>query len=295
MFAWGQSVTDSVYRDSTDRLIQQRQADSLVRARYLADSLADKNAIRKSLEVSSLIKQHPYLPLLKPPVKLDFELRTKKSDDLVFYLLCFLVFYFAMVRLLFDRYFSNLLTLFFRVTMRQQQIRDQLLQSPLPSLLLNILFVLTGGLYLSFLALHYRVGQEEGFWWIYLYCLGIVAGVYLVKFLFLKIMGWIFNVKVATDTYLFIVFLNNKMIGIFLIPILFMIAFPYPGMYEIAIGLSYMLIGVLYLYRFLISYMPVRAEIKVNKFHFFLYLCAFEIAPLLLIYKVLLSLVETST
>jgi len=43
-------------------------------------------------------------------------------------------------------------------------------------------------------------------------------------------------------------------------------------------------------YRFIISYRPVRSEIKVNRFHFFLYLCAFEIAPLLLIYKVLLTI-----
>ncbi len=45
-------------------------------------------------------------------------------------------------------------------------------------------------------------------------------------------------------------------------------------------------------YRFIISYKPIRNEIKVSRFHFFVYLCAFEIAPLLLIYKVLLIFVE---
>jgi hypothetical protein len=56
--------------------------------------------------------------------------------------------------------------------------------------------------------------------------------------------------------------------------------------------ISYILVGGMLLYRFIISYRPVRSEIKVNRFHFFLYLCAFEIAPLLLIYKVLLTFVD---
>jgi hypothetical protein len=47
-----------------------------------------------------------------------------------------------------------------------------------------------------------------------------------------------------------------------------------------------------YGYRFIVSFGPVRKEIKVNGFHFFLYLCAFEIAPLLLIYKLLLGYLE---
>jgi hypothetical protein len=50
----------------------------------------------------------------------------------------------------------------------------------------------------------------------------------------------------------------------------------------------------LFIYRFIISYTPIRNEIKLNRFHFFIYLCAFEIAPLLLIYKVLLIFVERS-
>jgi hypothetical protein len=59
--------------------------------------------------------------------------------------------------------------------------------------------------------------------------------------------------------------------------------------------MSYILVGGMLLYRFAISYRPVRSEIKLSRIHFFLYLCAFEIAPLVLIYKVLLEFAGRST
>jgi hypothetical protein len=61
---------------------------------------------------------------------------------------------------------------------------------------------------------------------------------------------------------------------------------------EIFITISLAMVFVLWAYRALAGYRPVRSEIKLTPFYFFLYLCAFEIAPLLLIYKVLLAYLE---
>jgi hypothetical protein len=66
-------------------------------------------------------------------------------------------------------------------------------------------------------------------------------------------------------------------------------AFPNPVLLPVVVTVSFALLGGMLAYRFIISYRPVRSEIKLNRLHFFLYLCAFEIAPLLLIYKVLLA------
>ena len=114
------------------------------------------------------------------------------------------------------------------------------------------------------------------------------------KFILLKMIGWMFNIRTATDTYIFIVFLVNKMMGIYLLPALLFMAFAKGIFLTILITLTYCFIVVLFIYRFIIAYRPVRNEIKLSRFHFFIYLCAFEIAPLLLIYKVLLIFVERS-
>ena len=239
-----------------------------------------------------LLSLNPYYNFLGKPVAEPFEIHQPESKDSFFYLIVGILFYFALVRIFFEKYFNNLMTLFFRVSLRQQQIREQVLQTPLPSLLLNILFIITGGLYACFL-LHYSpVGANIRFWVLYLNCMMLLAAIYLIKFLVLKFGGWVFSISRATDTYIFIVFLVNKMLGIFLLPFLILITFSGDDARQVFITISLAMVFVLWMYRVLAAYRPVRNEIKLTPFHFFLYLCAFEIAPLLLIYKVLLTYLE---
>jgi hypothetical protein len=227
----------------------------------------------------------------KPVVEI-FEVHRPNSKDSLFYLLVGILFYFALIRIFFTKYCDNLITLFFRVSLRQQQIREQVLQTPLPSLLLNILFILSAGLYACFLLHYSRIGEGVSFWVIYCYCMVLLASIYFIKFLVLKFVGWVFSISRATDIYIFVVFLVNKMMGIFLLPFLILITFSSADTREIFITISLAMVFVLWTYRALAAYRPVRNEIKLTPFYFFLYLCAFEIAPLLLIYKVLLTYLE---
>jgi Domain of unknown function (DUF4271) len=227
----------------------------------------------------------------KPVVEI-FEVHRPNAKDSLFYLLVGILFYFALIRIFFTKYFDNLMTLFFRVSLRQQQIREQVLQTPLPSLLLNILFILSAGLYACFLLHYSRIGEGVSFWLIYCYCMILLASIYFIKFLVLKFVGWVFSISRATDIYIFVVFLVNKMMGIFLLPFLILITFSSADTREIFITISLAMVFVLWTYRALAAYRPVRNEIKLTPFYFFLYLCAFEIAPLLLIYKVLLTYLE---
>ena len=235
---------------------------------------------------------NPYFNFTGTPVIEIFALHRPNSKDSLFYLLVAILFYFALIRIFFEKYFNNLMTLFFRVSLRQQQIREQVLQTPLPSLLLNILFVISAGLYACYLLHYSRLGAGVRFWVLYLNCMLLLGTIYFVKFLVLKFIGWVFSISRATDIYIFIVFLVNKMLGIFLLPFLIVITFSGPELREVFITISLAMIFVLWTYRILASYRPVHNEIKLTPFYFFLYLCAFEIAPLLLIYKVLLTYLE---
>jgi hypothetical protein len=214
------------------------------------------------------------------------------TNDGMFYLLVGMLFWFALVKMFFSKYLANLLTLFFRASIRQQQLREQVLQSPFPSILLNVLFVFSGGLYAAFLMQFYQFGNPDRFWVHFLTCTGLLSGLYLLKFLILRLTGWIFNLNRAAEAYLFVVFMTNKIIGIFLLPFLVLIAFSGSLMTEIGVTLSIIMICVFYIYRFIASYSTLHKEIKISGLHFFLYLCAFEIAPLLLIYKVLVTYLE---
>jgi hypothetical protein len=239
-----------------------------------------------------VLAANPFFNFTGTPVVEPFEIHRPASKDSLFYLLVAILFYFALIRIFFEKYFNNLMTLFFRVSLRQQQIREQVLQTPLPSLLLNILFILSGGLYACYLLHYSRIGDGVRFWVLYAWCMLLLGSIYLVKFLVLKFVGWVFSISRATDIYIFVVFLVNKMLGIFLLPFLILITFSDVDAREIFITISMAMVFVMWIYRALAAYRPVRNEIKLTPFYFFLYLCAFEIAPLLLIYKVLLTYLE---
>jgi Domain of unknown function (DUF4271) len=241
---------------------------------------------------NALLATNPSFNFMGKPVVETMEIHRSDSKDIFFYLFLGILFYFALVRVFFEKYFSNLITLFFRVSIRQQQIREQVLQTPLPSLLLNGLFLITGGLYASYLLLYYHFVVGINLWLLYLNCMVALGLIYLVKFLVLKFCGWVFSISRATDTYIFVVFLVNKMLGIFLLPFLILITFSGQAAGEIFVTISLVMVFIFLIYRIGASFRPIRNEIKLTPFHFFLYLCAFEIAPLLLIYKVLLAYLE---
>jgi len=239
-----------------------------------------------------VLRNNLYYKFFGKPLQIVMQEKQVNGSEKFFYLLVILFFYYGLIRVIFSKYLGDLFTLFFRATLRQQQLREQLLQNPLPSLLLNIQFLVTGSLYAALLARYNNILAQTDLWLLSLYCLGLLVSIYTVKFLTLKTMGWILRISRATDVYLFIVFMVNKMAGIFLLPVLLLMAFPYYPILPAIIALSLFVLALLLGYRFFVSFRLVRNEIKLNLFHFFLYLCAFEIAPLLLIYKALLTFVE---
>ncbi len=243
---------------------------------------------RKHFSYREILQLNPYYNFFGTVDNPAADERHSTGKEALFYILTGLLLFFALIKLLFNKYVSNLLGLVFRGTLRQKQIREQLLQTPLPSLFLNIFFVIVGGLYIFFLLQHYQTSPGTGFWLLLLYCVLAVALVYLVKFMILKFTGWIFNMRDAADTYIFIVFLVNKLLAIFLLPLLIIMTFSLASWSEMLLTLSFIMVGGFFAYRYIVSFAPVRREVKVSQFHFFMYLCAFEIIPLLLIYKVLL-------
>ncbi|MES2881132.1 MAG: DUF4271 domain-containing protein, partial [Bacteroidota bacterium] len=213
--------------------------------------------------------------------------RQWQGKEGVFYSLLALLIFFALIKNGFYRYLQDLLKTFFRTSVRQRQVKDQMLQSPLPSLLLNIFFLLSTGMFLALLLQHYGLGVQFNFWLLFLYCGAALALMYLAKFLVLKVMGWVFGASEAADTYIFVVFSANKIIGIALLPVVVIIGFNTGGINQIAVAFGAIMILGLFAYRYFLSFVSVHHQVNIGFFHFLVYLAVFEISPLLLINKLL--------
>jgi len=235
-----------------------------------------------------VLRRHPFFNFNTKPVAFRSDVKQFHGKEILFYVVIALLMLFALLKLGFAKYFNDLFRVFFRTTLKQRQIKEQLIQTPLPSLIFNGFFVASGGLYANLVLHHYDFTPVDNFWLQYLYCCLGLSIIYLVKYVGLKICGWLFNMQQAADSYIFIVFIINKIIGISVLPFLALLSFTDGTTHVVSLVVSWCLVGSLFLYRFILGYATIRNEVRFNLFHFFLYLCAFEIAPLLLIYRLLL-------
>jgi Domain of unknown function (DUF4271) len=289
--------TDSLRKDSLrpkPRTIRKIDSTSVTDPGILhIDSLQLKDSIRvkdslRSVQQAADSLQKKLAEQSSPKILKDGDKKNFTGKEYLFYYLIFLLILFGLLRRAFAKYFYDLFRVFFKTTLKQRQTQEQLLQSSLASVLMNSFFVLSGGLYVNFLLQYFQLVIADNFWLQYVYCTGALAAIYSLKYIGLKITGWLFNVSNATDSYIFIVFIINKMLGIFLLPFLLLLAFANDPLFSSAMIISWMGIGLLLIYRFILSYGALRKEVKLNSFHFILYILGFEVIPLLLIYKLLL-------
>jgi Domain of unknown function (DUF4271) len=272
-------------------VLQQKPATISVNALPIKDTIQQLQAIPSvsfdSCYKAILAKSRLNL-FAKPQFQIEKEKQAEKKDWLFYYILG-IALLFGLLRISYLRYFSDMFRVFFRTSLRVNQIREQLVQSGLQSLLFNLFFAVAAGTYVYLLISYFHVSVQLPDLFIPLVTTAAIALLYLGKYVFLQLSGWLFGMKNAAETYSFIVFLINKIVGIILLPFLFVIAFAETELAGVAITISLVVIVGLFLYRFLRAYGPVQAEIKVGRFHFFIFFLAFEIAPLLVIYKLVVG------
>lgn len=274
--------------DSLQLALVQTRRDSLLADSVRRVSLPKPNTVFIDTSTYRKYQTHPYLPLHSPALYMLINYHQPQTKDELFYLMAGVIFIMAFIRLTFSKYFRNLFLLFFQTSIRQKQTRDQLLQDNLASLLMNFLFVISGGLYITLLV-RYKSWTDISFWWLAAGAAAVLLLVYLGKYLFLLFTGWVFNTKEAAGSYVFVVFLVNKVLGVLLIPFLLVLAFAGPDLVNVSITLSIGMICLLLGYRYWVSFLAIRNKLKVNALHFLLYLCAVELLPLALICKVLMN------
>ncbi|MBC7935198.1 MAG: DUF4271 domain-containing protein [Rhizobacter sp.] len=249
------------------------------------DSLAVQPLTPAITALQQILNDNKYLNSQAPPVSLAIKKRTPVKDNAVFYMLAALLFFFGIVKTLYSRYFSTLFRVFFNSSLRQSQLTDQLMQAKLPSLFFNLVFLVAASLYVYFLLQKVSFKSNEFNWMLLLVCLAAFAVVYAGKFLAVKFFGWATGFNTEADIYIFIVFLINKIIGICLLPIIIMMAFSNHIIVKVVVTISFILIGAMLLFRFIRSYGLLQHKLKIDRFHFILYIFSFELLPLAIIYK----------
>ncbi|MCB0601381.1 MAG: DUF4271 domain-containing protein [Saprospiraceae bacterium] len=145
---------------------------------------------------------------------------------------------------------------------------------------LYLVFFLQGALFINFI-LRYWSNFELSYWWILI----IFGALYFTKHFVLWLLASLFPVEKETAQYSFSTMQFNIFLGLILFAINWLLAFGPANLHN---GLILTGIGafvVLYLLRQFRGLLIGVRLASLYKFQFFLYLCAIEIGPILLIYR----------
>lgn len=218
--------------------------------------------------------------------------RVRNNESGTFYLIMFSMILFGGIRYTNPKYFQNLFKALRSPMLTNQQLKEQMTNAVLVNWLMNIFFAVAVGTYAYLLVGFFSPQRSVGSYPSMLLpvLIAVIMVIYVVKYFVLKFSGWAFNVQSIMDSYLFNVYLVNKVVAVVLLPFLVLIAFADPMLISPVTIMSFIVLGALLLYRYVRSWQVFGAFFKYSRFHFFMYLCASEILPVAVLTKVLVRI-----
>lgn len=171
--------------------------------------------------------------------------------------------------------------------MFNQLYREREARGPLPFMLLTILFFLNAGLFLFHLNEILGSGMAIGYF--QQLGLGILLVVLLLflKYLLLQLIGYIFPVQKQVDRYRFLITVFAIVTGLILIPVNLLLAYGPSDLHRSLVLGTLGVIALIYLFRALRALLIANQKVSLFSFHFFLYICTIEIAPVLIFWKLI--------
>lgn len=203
----------------------------------------------------------------------------------MFYSFALLFLFLALINAFFSSYIQKVFRVFVHEGFVYRQSKDQMTQAPLAALLMNLLFVLSGTIFVFFGMGGNLVFTGAERWQSMGLMLIFLLFVYLFKYLFLQFMGWVFDLRESFDGYVFIVFLNNKIAGILMLVASFLMAFAEPGSGFIIFRLCMFLLGFIFLVRLIRGYQVFSKQASLGIFNFLLAVISLEILPSAVVLK----------
>ena len=117
-----------------------------------------------------------------------------------------------------------------------------------------------------------------------LFYMVLLAGLFFGRIILANIVGHIFSVRNLLREYLYMGFTYNKLLGILFLPVNFIIAYTSGILKEFSLYTALIILGSL-IFMKIVRGIVFSGDKRIFSFYLFLYLCALEIVPILLLYK----------
>jgi Domain of unknown function (DUF4271) len=210
-----------------------------------------------------------------------------KGESWIIAVILFLILLFAIIKNAFSKELVSVLQSFYSNRVLGQINKEDNLFSSWPFIFLYLLFGLTIGmcLYLSkqYFGLEY---QFRGLEW-FLILSVIVIGLFTFKIIILRSLGFFFGMQRLVKDYVSILYLTYFNVAILFLPLIIAFSLTPSPYNEVYIYISVLLLLIIFLGQFLRAGSNILSNYQFPKVYLFIYLCALEICPLLILIKVL--------
>jgi hypothetical protein len=152
---------------------------------------------------------------------------------------------------------------------------------------LFLLFGLTFGLFLYQLASYNSVYYSISGMRLFIALSLIIISLFAFKFLLLKILGFLFDIDRIVGEYITTLYLTYFNIAFVFLPVAVCFSLIAAQLIPYLLAVALILIVVIFIWIYLRSSVNIISNIRFHKFYLFVYLCALEICPILILIKVL--------
>ncbi|MEM9884861.1 MAG: DUF4271 domain-containing protein [Bacteroidota bacterium] len=226
-------------------------------------------------------KRDRFLEDIQPAGKADKEQQQGQFFGLMLLTLIPVTVLFMIFRAFFGRAYENIIN----ASTLSRSYREYAGASVIPLNIWHLVFLLNLGVFASLLMNHYAVAFTQQPLVNALICIALVSLLIFAKRIFLAFLGEIFPFKKEMQLYRYLMLLFGIMTGIFLAPINIALIYASPNVLKALIYGSLFVLLALYLVRSYRALVIGNRFLVLDRFHFLLYICAVEIAPIVILVK----------
>ena len=192
---------------------------------------------------------------------------------------------FAVLRNSFSKQMQTIIQSFFSNRILNNLNKEDNLFTSWPFLLLFIQFGFTIGLFFYLMARHYELSYIAGDFQFFVTVSLIIVALFAFKIILLRLLGYLFNIQKPVNEYISILYLSYFNISLIFIPLVVAFALS-PLKYGVyCIVISFILLAVIFSFQFIRAGVNILSHHRFSKVYLFLYFCALEICPILILIK----------
>jgi hypothetical protein len=284
--------TYKIVKDSAFLARQKFVTDSIITHTWLIpDSLLNKNVIMDSImkmKVYSRPANEPWYKIYNNKKSHSYYKTGKLLPHGKVWILAataFLLILFSILRYTFAKPLQTIIQSFFSNRVLNNLNKEDNLFTSWPFLLLFIQFGFTIGMFVYLVVLHYHIAYATNGFQFFLTISVLIVLLFAFKIVFLRFIGHLFNIQKPVHEYISILYLSYFNISLIFIPLVVAFALSplkYGTYYIVS---SFVILTIIFTFQFIRATVYILSHYRFSKVYLFLYFCALEICPILILIK----------